>query len=147
MKDVMADIWEQAVETYLTMDRGVFVSPQYLIGKQGVWEANPDFLALQFPERRAWMVEVTKTPRPPLFNKIKAFEGDYVQRIKEQLETLKVLPSESPAAEWAIGLWVFAPEKTLEALKTRMRDAGVNTSQVTALEDTLKPSAWESRFR
>jgi hypothetical protein len=143
----MADIWEQAVETYLAMDRGLFLNPQYLIGTPGVWEANPDFLALEFPERRAWMVEVTKTPGLSLFNKIKEFEDKYVQRIKEQLEKHKVIPSESPGNECAIGLWVFAPEKALPNVKTRMRDAGVKTSEVTTLEETLAPSVWDSRFR
>jgi hypothetical protein len=147
MEGSMADIWEQAVEIYLAMDRGLFLNPQYLIGTPGVWEANPDFLALEFPDRRAWMVEVTKAPRLSLFNKIRAFEGDYVRRIKEQLEKHKVILSKSPADEWAIGLWVFAPEKTLADLKSRMRDVGVKTSEVTALEDTLAPSAWDSRFR
>ena len=34
------DIWEQAVETYLCMDRGLFLNPQYLIGTPGVWELS-----------------------------------------------------------------------------------------------------------
>jgi hypothetical protein len=49
----MADIREQAVKIYLAMDRGLFLNPQYLIGTPGEWEANPDFLALEFPEGRA----------------------------------------------------------------------------------------------
>ncbi len=32
----MADFWEEAVETYLAIDRGVFLNPQYLIGEPGV---------------------------------------------------------------------------------------------------------------
>ena len=143
----MSDIWEQAVEIYLAMDRGIFLNPQYLIGTPGVWEANPDFLALEFPERRAWMVEVTKAPRARLFDKIKAFEGEYVPRIREQLVTHKVVPSESTIDDWAIGLWVFAPERTIAKLDGCMVAAGVKMPKVTPLEDTMKPSAWDDRFR
>jgi hypothetical protein len=129
------------------MDRGLFLNPQYLIGTPGVWEANPDFLALEFPEGRVWMVEVTKGPRINLLNKIRTFESDYAPRIKEQLEKHKVVHSESHANEWAIGLWVFAPQTALTNLESRIQAAGVKTSKVTALEDTMAPSAWDSRFR
>jgi hypothetical protein len=53
------NIREQAVETYLAIDRGLFLNPQYLIGTPGEWEANPDFLAICFPDKTVWMVEVT----------------------------------------------------------------------------------------
>ena len=143
----MSDIWEQAVETYLAMDRGIFLNPQYLIGTPGEWEACPDFLALEFPERRAWMVEVTKAPRTTLFNKISGFEGEYVPRIRAQLVSHNVVPSESHVDDWAIGLWVFAPERTVANLERRMEEAGVGTRKITPLEDTLKLSAWDDRFR
>jgi hypothetical protein len=143
----MPDIWEQAVETYLAMDRGIFLNPQYLIGEPNVWEANPDFLALEFPEKRVWMVEVTKAPRVGLFDKIKKFEVDYAPRIKAQLEIHKVVQSESEIGGWAIGLWIFAPQATLASLETRMLTAAVKARKVTALEDTLAPSAWDFRFR
>lgn len=93
------------------------------------------------------MVEVTKAPRVALLNKIRDFEKDYVPRIKEQLETHKVPRSENPASEWTIGLWVFAPKATLANLESRMQTAGVKTSKVTPLEDTMAPSAWDERFR
>ena len=93
------------------------------------------------------MVEVTKAPRVALLNKIKDFEKDYVPRIKDQLETHKVLRSENTPIEWTIGLWVFAPKATLANLDSRMLTAGVKTSKVTALQDTMSPSAWNDRFR
>ncbi len=77
-------MWEQAVETYLSINRGIFLNPQYLIGQPGVWEANPDFLALDFPAKTAWMVEVTISPTG-LYIKISNFEAEYAPRIREQL--------------------------------------------------------------
>jgi hypothetical protein len=143
-----SDIWEQAVETYLAIDRGLFLNPQYLIGTPNVWEANPDFLALVFPEKVAWMVEVTKAPRSALFDKVRDFERDYAPRIRDQLEKSGVIRRpQSGDDTWAIGLWVFAPEATLPRIQQAMERAGVHKHCVTALEETLKPSAWENRFR
>ena len=75
------------------------------------------------------MVEVTKGPRINLLNKIRTFEFDYAPRIKEQLEKHKVVHSESHANEWAIGLWVFAPQTTLTNLESRIQAAGVENLQ------------------
>jgi hypothetical protein len=129
------------------MDRGMFLNPQYLVGEPSVWTANPDFLALEFPERRAWMVEVSKYPQASLFNKIKMFKEEYVHRIRAQLENHKVLQRESSADDWSIGLWIFVPQTALAGLERRMQAADVEPRKVTALEDTLAPSAWGSRFR
>ncbi|MGO9430784.1 hypothetical protein [Rhodoblastus sp.] len=140
------DIWEQAVETFLAMDRGMFVNPQYLIGTPNVWEANPDFMALAFPEKTAWMVEVTKRPRASLFDKIRDFEKDYAPRIRHQLQSMDVI-RESVSEEWKIGLWIFAPKMDLEILKSKAQTCGVQTYRSTSLEETLDPSAWDTRFR
>ncbi len=138
--------WEQAVETYLALDRGLFLNPQYLIGEPGVWEANPDFLAINFPENMVWMVEVTKTPRVALFNKISGFEQDYSWRIREQLVRYKIIRDECNSHNWAIGFWVFAPMTDLPNLENRLKAGGVKSYQATSLEETTFPS-WEKRFR
>jgi len=140
------DIWEQAVETYLAMDRGLFLNPQYLIGTPNVWEANPDFMALAFPEKTAWMVEVTKRPRVSLFNKIRDFEKEYFPRIRHQLQGMDVI-HDGVAAEWKIGLWIFAPKMELEKLKSKAQKCSVQNYRFTSLEETLDPSAWNTRFR
>src|SRR5208337_815692 len=121
-------IWEQAVETYLAIDRGVFLNPQYLIGEPGVWEANPDFLALSFPDKTVWMVEVTKAPRHSLFQKISSFEVDYAPRIRDQLVRHTVIPSDGP---WEIGLWLFVPRDWQADMEERLRKANVGKSDVT----------------
>ncbi len=95
--------WEQAVETYLTLDCGLFLNPQYLIGEPKIWEACPDFLAISFPENMVWVVEVTKAPRPRLFNNMKIFETEYSPRIKEQLVRHKVIRDEGADEIWGIG--------------------------------------------
>src|SRR5580658_7920304 len=97
------DILELAVETYLAADRGVFLNPDYLVGTANVWEARADFLALDFPNRQAWMVEVTKAPK--LSDKINKFDGEYATRIMEQLEKNQRIRVGSAADEWQIGLW------------------------------------------
>ncbi len=140
------DIWEQAVETYLATDRGLFLNPQYLIGTPGVWEANPDFLAIAFPDRAIWMVEVTKSPRGGLYGKIEAFEGEYAPKIRDQMQLHRVVHEENPWAEWSVGLWIFAPEAALSALEARISRGGVQKWLTTSLESTLKPN-WEVRFR
>ncbi len=138
--------WEQAVETYLALDRGLFLNPQYLIGEPGIWEANPDFLAISFPENMVWMVEVTKTPGGGLFSKISAFESDYPWRIREQLARHRVIRDEGNSVNWNIGLWIFAPAAVLPKLENRAKAAGVRSYQATPLEETTFPS-WERRFR
>ena len=140
------DFWEQAVETYLAIDRGLFLNPQYLIGTPGEWEANPDFLAVAFPDSTVWMVEVTKSPRGSLFGKIDNFEREYARRIKEQLRKHLVIRGDEAWAEWAIGLWIFAPATALPKLEDRMGAAGVQKWLVTPLEKTIAP-AWDDRFR
>jgi hypothetical protein len=145
------DIWERAVETYLTIDRGLFLNPQYLIGAPNDWNACADLLAVEFCKRHAWMVEVTTAPGYRLFSKIKAFENEYVCRIRSQLERHKVITNETSA--WVIGLWIFAPRERLDYVKRRLDGAGIVTNRVTCLEETValdaetKGKVWNSRFR
>jgi hypothetical protein len=139
-------IWEQAVETFLTIDRGLFLNPQYLVGEPGKWEANPDFLALCFPDNAAWMVEVTKAPRGSLFNKISLFERDYAPTIRGQLVQHQVIREENSELKWTVGLWIFAPAEWKPKLEDKLRAASVGKFRVTSLEDTTFPS-WDARFR
>jgi len=137
------NIWEQAVESYLAIDRGLFLNPQYLIGTPGEWEANPDFLAICFPDKIVWMVEVT-TRAVGLNHKIKEF-ADYAKRIRAQLVRHSVIPEHSE--DWKLGFWAFVPVQNCEAVRNRFKSASIGLSLVTPLEETMKPSAWEDRFR
>ena len=140
----MADILEQIVETYLTINRGTFVSPQYLVGEPKVWESNPDFVAISFSENIAWMVEVTRTPNRGLYDKITQFNEQYIPRIRKQLESHKVI-RDWDEAHWNIGFWVFVPSKQKLAVENRLEKAGVLKKEVTPLEETMFPT-WEKRF-
>jgi hypothetical protein len=58
------DLYEDAVESYLTICERCAVIPQVPILKDQEgqpWEAYPDFLALNFGQQQAWIVEVTKS--------------------------------------------------------------------------------------
>jgi len=61
------------------LDRGLSLNPQYLVGEPGIWEGNPDFLAIQFPENLVWMVEVSKSPGDPLYRKIAQLRGNMLR--------------------------------------------------------------------
>lgn len=102
------DIWEQAVEIYLALDRGLFLNPEYLVGTPGEWEGYPDFVAICFPEKTAWMVEVTRAARG-LGRKISEFSKDYSTRIREQLIRHQVIPPHD--ADWKFGFWAFVPSR------------------------------------
>jgi hypothetical protein len=130
-------LWELAVETYLAHDRGLFLNPQYWVGEPGVWDAYPDFVAINFPDSIAWMVEVTTSPRESLFAKIRQFENKYVPRIKEQLLKYRVIRTNEPG--WTIGLWIFAPSKRREVLDRQLRAGGVQKFQLAPLEDAAFP--------
>lgn len=61
------DLYEQLVETYLTVIEGCAVIPQVPILKNSSgenWSAYPDFLALNFGKQLAQVVEVNKSTSP-----------------------------------------------------------------------------------
>ena len=137
------NFWEQGVEIYLAIDRGVFISPQYLIGEPKGWKAYADFLALSFPDRTAWMVEVTTNPAKKLSDKVSQFEAEYSPRIRNQLVEHKVLSAD---AGWQIGLWPFVPEAWEAQVEEWLRKANVAKYRVTTLNNAVFPD-WDSRFR
>jgi hypothetical protein len=140
----MADNLEQLVETYLTINRGTFVSPQYLVGKPNVWESHLDFLAISFSENIVWMVEVTSSPSSKLYDKINTFNTEYKPRIQGQLEEHKVVRDWGNAG-WDIGFWIFVPKSQKIVVENRLESASVLRNEVTPLEETLFPT-WEKRF-
>ncbi len=144
----MTDFWELAVETYLAMDRSLFLNPQYVIGEPGRWEASADFLALDFQDNRAWMIEVTKAPGKGLLKKIVDFEVEYEKRIRSQLTEDKVINREKDASEWKIGLWIFAPEKFKLRLETLATSQKVKEKFLfTPLAEAIADDAWDKRYR
>ena len=131
----MADVWEQIVETYLASNRGMFLNPQYLVGEKGNGVVSR-LLALDFPAKEAWMVEVTKTPREKLLGKIDQFTADLLPRIRDQLVRNEVILAD---AHWGIGCWVFTPRAWETRVKERMERAHIVKYLVTPLEDAVPP--------
>jgi hypothetical protein len=96
------------------------------------WNAQVDFMALDFAKQQAWMVEVTSAPR--LLGKISTFQAEYLPRIRVQLLQHSVI-SQLTAEKWAIGFWVFVPRPTIVAQNNLMVAHGVQLYNATALED------------
>jgi len=138
-------VLEELVGTYLAIDRGCLLNSQYIIGEQGKWRAEADFLAVDFPDGEVWMVEVTKAPYG-LRSKIAEFEGEYVHRIREQLALHHITPKIDKHPDWKIGFWIFVPKAEKAWVETKLTTAGVINSRVTALEDMMFP-IWKERYR
>ena len=136
-------IYEQIVEIYLAMKRDVFLHPQYPVGGK-VWGAAPDFVAIEFLEKTAWMVEVTRS-RARLGDKIAQFNGEYEPRIRQQLIMERVIP-EGAVSDWKIGFWAFVPEWDCARVRKLFQKAAIAHSRAEALENALSLSAWDRRF-
>ncbi len=126
------DLFELGVQQYIARDRGVFLAPQYLVGKRGKWEACPDFLAINFPDAKIWMVEVTKAPASKIRAKRAEFHEQYVPKIKEQLEGHRVIGADR---NWRFGLWLFVPASA----KTKLDPETNDEFWVTSLEEAIFP--------
>jgi hypothetical protein len=140
---VAENVYEQVVETYLTMERDVFLHSQYPVGDKD-WNAAVDYLAIFFRKKIAWMVEVTRS-RGSFDSKISEFVRDYEPRIREQLISDKIIPNEAIAG-WQVGFWAFVPEWDVERIRNFFKQAGVQLYEVTPLDHALSLSAWDYRF-
>ncbi len=138
------NVYEQVVETYLAMKRGLFLHPHYFVGEQNGWKAEIDFLAICFRETTAWMVEVTRA-YGRLNSKIAEFVRDYEPRIRNQLISDEVI-SKDAANRWKIGFWAFVPEDECQNVQKRLEQAGVSLFKVEPLENALSLKARDHRF-
>jgi len=50
-------IWEELVQSYITANRAMLVSPQYEVSDEHGWNICPDFLAIDFRAHQIWFVE------------------------------------------------------------------------------------------
>ena len=126
------DLFELAVQLYIARDRGYFLSPQYLVGERSVWEACPDFLAINFPNAEVWMVEVTKAPGHKIHSKLTTFKDELQPRIERQLRSHLVI---SEDRNWTFGIWLFVPRK-FEPKFAALQDPHL---RVTSLEEAVFP--------
>jgi hypothetical protein len=140
------DFWEQVVENYLTLDRGVFVNPQYMIG-DCKWDAHPDLVAINFRDSEIWMIEVTIGDARGLIEKAVQFDREYIPRLQAQFLEHQIITDESAWKTWRIGMWAFVKMSEKVKVEKRLLNS-VRDGRVTALEDIAFPWVyWNARFR
>ena len=140
------DVWEHLVEIYLTRHRAVFVSPSYLIGEPGAWNACIDFLALDFSENAIWAVEVTAGAGfGKIGNKAREFDEKYAPRIRDQLNHDGMRMTDLMG--WSIGLWAFVRSPWKNECERQLSKT-VRHWKVTDLEETaFQWEYWDDRHR
>lgn len=100
------ELYEHIVMAYLTKDPYVFVNPQYSIRKDGHEWRCPDFVALNFKEKRVMVVEVsTAYDTKSLHEKVEKRESQWISPLREQLSNLKVIDH-----NWTFEVQVFIRE-------------------------------------
>ena len=82
------DLYEDLILQYLTKDAHMFVNPQYSIeGDPGTEWSCPDFVALDFREKRVSIVEVSSASHPKsLLDRVKNRDEQWIQRLRNQLQ-------------------------------------------------------------
>jgi hypothetical protein len=126
----------------LTKDACVFVSPQYSIrGDHGREWSCPDFVALNFRDKRVSVIEVSTAWDPEsLLKKVLNRDAQWIQRLKEQLERNHVVDD-----EWKdYRVEVFIRKDAMAKFQAAI---GENTNvKITALEDLRPPWDWHRSY-
>lgn len=137
------NIWEEIVQSYLTTNGAVLVSPQYEITDEHGWNTCPDFLAVDFRTRQVWFVEVTAGSNTnKIEGKASAFKAEIVPRLKSQLATFSIVPD---ASHWEFGLWAFVRKDVTDKLRDKITPH-VDLVKVEGLESIAFPWIyWEKR--
>ena len=139
------DIWEELVLDYLTLDRRVFVQPQYGLG-DNTWAASLDFLALDFAKKTIWVCEVSGGSSG-FDAKCAQFTDEYMPRIRHELrQTAPMLDLDN----WTFGMWLFVPNKNVDWARGLLDKNSLSKSEVTAFEDIVSMftnggAPWEER--
>lgn len=129
------ELYEHIVMAYLTKDPYVFVSPQYSIRKDGHEWSCPDFVALNFKEKRVVVVEVsTAYDTKSLHEKVEKRESQWISPLREQLIDLKVIDE-----KWTFEVQVFIRK---DAARHFVYD-GKSGVKITILEELGPPWDWD----
>jgi hypothetical protein len=107
-------------------------------------ECGTGFFGNLLQKKIAWMIEVTRG-RGGIDSKIAEFARDYEPRIREQLVSDEVIPSEA-TGKWQIGFWAFVPEWDCERVTKLFERSGIRLFKVEPLDHALSLSAWDYRF-
>lgn len=133
------DFYEELVLSYLTSIKGLMVRPQVpivLTDQNGkvVWEAYPDFLAVDFEKKQILIVEVSKSWRvvQSISNKLQA---EY--RIAVEKHIRQILKDELP--QFPIHWHFVVRNDVIDALKKSIDNNDlIQITEVTSLECVLE---------
>jgi hypothetical protein len=132
--------YETLVMHYLVR-QGRFVAPQFDIRSAGQAWSCPDFVALDFKNRRIEVVEVTTSQDVRnLISKIQDAENQWFSKLRPQLKAGGV-----PIDDWDDAVSVFAYRKQADAIKQKA--CCRQSLQIYSLEEIACPSVLQSGNR
>ena len=136
------DLYEHLVEEYLTVFDHLAVVPQFpvLFGEdwrprfheapgRTIWDAYPDFLAIDTRNRLAQIVEVTKSPGP---NQVRILAGRALANRARVEEYVRWFTPDSSQIHWRF----FVRRERVDTLKTELEAGGLEAA-ITSLEDVF----------
>jgi len=136
------DYFQGVVAEFLRANRGVFINPECLIQldtdttrKGRHWYC--DVMAVSFPERRAFLCEVTYSRSlDALIKRLQAWEQNWAE-IGDAVRRDASLP-----ADWQVQAWVFIPNACRDAYKSKLsaflpNDGKMPRPRVTLLEKVV----------
>lgn len=138
------ELFEEFVLAYLTKDKHVFVNPQYSIldeSTDGEWSC-PDFLVLNFKEKRVSVVEVsTGYKLEGLAKKVNDRELHWFDKLKKQLTRNEVIGNDSG---WDFVVQVFLRKERVDFFKRKIHSN--DKVEVISLEELGFPwsRSWHS---
>lgn len=135
------DIFENLVMWHLTTRPDVFVRHQHVIrsGSANEWSC-PDFVALDFGQRRALVVEVsTEANSRSLVDKVRNREAHWINSLKAQLRAARVIDE----ANWGFEVHVYV-RKDREQEFSALTDSPGTPLHVRVFEDLGAPWTWET---
>jgi hypothetical protein len=85
-EEIRMEVFEELVMWHLTCNHRVFVCPQYqILGEHGLW-SMPDFVALDFEQRKVSVVEVSAASWPGgLLRKVLDRQTQWIEKLRNQL--------------------------------------------------------------
>jgi hypothetical protein len=131
------DLFEDLVMTYLTKDPFVFISPQYDIGKGSSY---PDFVALNFREKKVCSVEVSTgyNTIKNLAKRVANRQTKWIDKLKDQLQSC---PNPIIDESWQFVVHIFIREDCVSIFNNIV--GGVIDVKVVELEKMAFPWNWE----
>jgi Holliday junction resolvase-like predicted endonuclease len=132
------ELYEHIVMAYLTKDPFVFVSHQYSIRNEKSEWSCPDFVALDFRNRRVAVVEVsTAWNTKSLLEKVENREVQWIDKLRRQLLDQKIIDQ-----QWKFEIEVYVRKHAVPSFKSIPATTSTPI-KVAALEDIGSPWDWQ----